>query len=313
MIPLWDSNPGRRFPFVTTALIVANVAVFLLYELPNRDAAISQASFYPCDVTHACHLGLPWAVSWITSMFMHAGWFHILGNMLYLAIFGNNVEDSFGRLGYLGFYLAGGLSATVTQTAATLLFGTPDDARAANLGASGAIAAVLGAYIVLYPRARIFGLVGWIPVRLPAWLCLGLWFGIQLFAGDFAVTHLDKTGGGGVAFFAHIGGFVFGVVVALILTRTGKITAVSAPKPEEDRRQDYRPPAEDSTASALAAPRTSTTAAPPSGAHAPEKSTTVRCFLCGHVQAVPLSEATFECTACGARLTRKTHSATGSS
>jgi membrane associated rhomboid family serine protease len=313
MIPLWDSNPGRRFPVVTTALIVANVAVFLLYELPNRDAAISQASFYPCDITNACHLGIPWALGWVTSMFMHVSWFHILGNMLYLAIFGNNVEDSFGRLGYLGFYLAGGLAATVTQTAVTLLFGTAADAREANLGASGAIAAVLGAYIVLYPRARIFGLVGWIPVRLPAWLCLGLWFGLQLFSGDFAVTHPDKTGGGGVAFFAHIGGFVFGVVVALILTRTGKITAVSAPEPEDDRRHGYPPPTEDSTASALAAPRMSTTAAAPRGAHAPEKSTNVRCFLCGHVQAVPVSEATFECTACGAKLARKTPSATGSS
>jgi len=243
MIPLWDSNPGRRFPVVTTALIVANVAVFLLYELPNQDAAISQASFYPCDITNACHLGIPWGLGWLTSMFMHASWFHILGNMLYLAIFGNNVEDSFGRLGYLGFYLAGGLAATVTQTAVTLLFGTAADAQQANLGASGAIAAVLGAYIVLYPRARIFGLVGWIPVRLPAWLCLGLWFGLQLFSGDFAVTHPDNAGGGGVAFFAHIGGFAFGVVVALILTRTGKVTAVSAPEPEDDRRRALPPPA----------------------------------------------------------------------
>jgi len=311
MIPLWDSNPGRRFPVVTTTLIVVNVAVFLLYELPNRDAAVSQASFYPCDVTNACHLGIPWGLSWVTSMFMHVGWFHILGNMLYLAIFGNNVEDSFGRLGYLAFYLGGGLVATVTQTAVTLLFGTPDDARVANLGASGAIAAVLGAYIVLYPRARIFGFVGWIPVRLPAWLCLGLWFAIQSFAGDFAVTHPEKTGGGGVAFFAHVGGFVFGVVVALILTRTGKITAAFAPEPEDDHRRDYPPPTEDSTPGALAAPRKSTSAARPSGAHAPEKSTNVRCFICGHVQAVPLSEATFECTGCGATLARKTQSATG--
>jgi membrane associated rhomboid family serine protease len=114
MIPLWDSNPGRRFPVVTTALIVVNLAVFLLYELPNRGAAISQGSFYPCDITNACHLGIPWGIGWVTSMFMHVGWFQILGNMLYLAIFGNNVEDSFRRLGYLGFYLAGGLAATVT-------------------------------------------------------------------------------------------------------------------------------------------------------------------------------------------------------
>ena len=211
-------------------MIVANFAVFLFYELPNQDAAIHQASFYPCDVTHACQLGLPWAVSWITSMFMHAGWLHILGNMLFLLIFGNNVEDAFGRLGYLAFYLCGGIAATVLQTAVTLLFGTADDALEANLGASGAIAAVLGAYIVLYPKSRVFGLVGWIPLRVPAWFFLGLWFVLQLFAGNFAQIHPDTTGGGGVAFFAHIGGFIFGVVAAIVLTRAGKISAEEPPE-----------------------------------------------------------------------------------
>ena len=227
MIPFSDGIPARRFPVVNVALIVANFAVFLFYELPNQDAAIHQASFYPCDVTDACHLGLPWGVSWITSMFMHASWLHILGNMLFLLIFGNNVEDAFGRLGYLAFYLSGGIAATVVQTVVTLLFGTAADARSANLGASGAIAAVLGAYIVLYPKARIFGLVGWIPFRLPAWFFLGFWFLFQLFAGNVARVHPDTTGGSGVAFFAHVGGFVFGVVVALILSRTGRITARS--------------------------------------------------------------------------------------
>jgi membrane associated rhomboid family serine protease len=227
VIPLYDSNPGRRFPVITVALIVANFAVFLFYELPNQDSAIEQASFHPCDVTHACHLGLPWAVSWITAMFMHAGWFHIMGNMLFLLIFGNNVEDAFGRLGYLAFYLSGGIAAEVLQTAVTLLFGTADDARSANLGASGAIAAVLGAYIVLYPKARIFGLFGLIPFRAPAWAFLGFWFLFQLFAGNFALTHPDADSGSGVAFFAHIGGFIFGVVVAIILTRAGRITARS--------------------------------------------------------------------------------------
>src|ERR1700761_8399226 len=227
MIPLYDSNPGRRFPVVTVALIVANFAVFLLYELPNGDAAINQASFHPCDVTQACNLGLPWAVSWITAMFMHAGWFHILGNMLFLLIFGNNVEDAFGRLGYLAFYFGGGIAATVLQTAVTLLFGTADDARAPNLGASGAIAAVLGASIMLYPKARIFGLVGLIPFRAPAWLFLGFWFVLQLYAGNFALIHPDTTGGSGVAFFAHVGGFIFGLVVAIVLTRAGRITSRS--------------------------------------------------------------------------------------
>jgi membrane associated rhomboid family serine protease len=228
VIPLYDSNPGRRFPIVTVTLIVANFAVFVLYELPNHDAAINQASFHPCDVSQACHLGLPWAVSWITAMFMHASWFHILGNMLFLLIFGNNVEDAFGRPGYLAFYFGGGIAATMLQTAVTLIFGTADDARAANLGASGAIAAVLGAYIVLYPKARVFGLVGVIPLRVPAWAFLGFWFAMQLFAGKFALTHPDAEGGSGVAFFAHIGGFIFGVVAAIILNRAGRISARSA-------------------------------------------------------------------------------------
>jgi membrane associated rhomboid family serine protease len=221
MIPFSDGIPARRFPIVNVALIVANFAVFLFYEIPNQDGAINQAAFYPCDVTNACHLGIPWGVSWITSMFMHVGWAHILGNMLFLLIFGKNVEDAFGRLGYLAFYLGGGFAAMVVQTAVTLLFGTAADARSANLGASGAIAAVLGAYIVLYPASRILTLVGWFPVRLPAWVFLGVWFLFQLFEGNFALLHPDKTGGSGVAFFAHVGGFVFGVVVAIVLTRSG--------------------------------------------------------------------------------------------
>jgi membrane associated rhomboid family serine protease len=315
MIPFSDGIPARRFPVVNVTLVVVNFAVFLFYELPNRDAAISQASFYPCDITNACHLGIPWGVSWITSMFMHVSWYHILGNMLFLVIFGKNVEDSFGRLGYLAFYLGGGFAATVSQTAVTLLFGTATDALEANLGASGAIAAVLGAFIVLDPRSRIFALIGWIPVRLPAWFFLGLWFLFQLFAGNFALVHPDKTGGSGVAFFAHVGGFVFGVVVALILTRAGKITAgvdnraqVGLPTGHDDP-----PRTGDSAPSALGAPRTSTTVAPSSGADAPQKSTNIKCFNCGHVQAEPLGEATFECAECGTKLQRRTQSATGSS
>jgi membrane associated rhomboid family serine protease len=225
MIPYSDGIPARRFPVVNVALIVANFAVFLFYELPNGETAVNQASFYPCDVTNACHLGIPWGISWITSMFMHAGWDHILGNMLFLVIFGKNVEDAFGRLGYLVFYLAGGFAATVLQTAMTLLFGTAADAQIPSLGASGAIAAVLGAYIVLYPDSRILTFIGWFPVGIPAWIFLGGWFLYQLFEGNFALVHPDKTGGSGVAFFAHVGGFVFGVVVSLILTRAGRITA----------------------------------------------------------------------------------------
>src|SRR6202008_1019760 len=159
MIPVSDGIQARRFPWVNITLIVANFAVFLFYELPNGDAAVNQASFYPCDVNNACHLGLPWGVGWITAMFMHAGWDHILGNMLFLAIFGKNVEDAFGRLSYLIFYFAGGFVATMVQADMTLI--STASHTGPTLGASGAIAAAVGAYFVLYPNSRVHLLVRW--------------------------------------------------------------------------------------------------------------------------------------------------------
>ncbi len=119
--------------------------MWLFYELPNLNSAIFHASFYPCTVDAACHGPEPPGVSWITAMFLHGGWDHILGNMLLLVVFGKNVEDAFGPLRYLVFYFAGGFAAMITQTAVTLLFGTAADAQVPELGASGAIAAVLGA------------------------------------------------------------------------------------------------------------------------------------------------------------------------
>src|SRR6478736_4615113 len=205
MIPYSDGIAPRRFPVVNVALIVANFAVFLFYELPNGEAAINQASFYPCDVNNSCHLGIPWGVGWITAMFMHAGWDHILGNML--------------------LYFAGGFAAMMLQTAMTLLFGTAADAQIPNLGASGAIAAVLGAYFVLYPNSRIRTLLGWFPINIPAWFFLGGWFLYQFFESNYALFHPSNTGDSGVAFFAHVGGFIFGAVVTRILLSTGRITA----------------------------------------------------------------------------------------
>jgi membrane associated rhomboid family serine protease len=148
---LSDGLPARRFPVVNILLIVANFAVFILYELPNLKSAVYQASFHPCTAEAACRGPEPWGVSWITAMFLHGGWDHILGNMLFLAIFGKNVEDAFGPLLYLGFYFA----AMMLQTAMTLLSGRAAEARVPELGASGAIAAVLGAYFLLYPGSRI--------------------------------------------------------------------------------------------------------------------------------------------------------------
>jgi membrane associated rhomboid family serine protease len=223
MLPLSDGLPARRFPIVNVVLIAANFAVWLFYELPGLNSAIYHASFYPCTLNGACHGPEPWGVSWITAMFLHGGWDHILGNMLFLAIFGKNVEDALGSLWYLLFYFAGGFVAMLTQTAMTLLFGTAADARVPTLGASGAIAAVLGAYFVLYPGSRVRT---WIfpifLVSIPAWIFLGLWFLYQLIEANFGLFSTSANGGG-TAFFAHVGGFVFGWIVARVLTGAGRI------------------------------------------------------------------------------------------
>ena len=219
MLPLSDGIPARRFPIVNVLLIVANFAVFILYELPHFNTAVYHASFYPCSVAGACQAPEPWGLSWITAMFLHGGWDHILGNMLFLAIFGKNVEDAFGSLAYLVFYFAGGFAAMMTQTAMTLWFGTAADARVPELGASGAIAAVLGAYFILYPGSRILTYI--FPVflvRIPAWIFLGVWFLYQLIEANFGLFNAHANGGG-VAFFAHVGGFIFGLLAARLLAR----------------------------------------------------------------------------------------------
>jgi rhomboid family protein len=222
MLPLSDGLKARRFPIVNVSLILANFAVWIFYELPNLSSAVSHASFYPCTVDNSCHGPEPWGISWITAMFMHGSWDHILGNMLFLAIFGKNVEDAFGSLRYLAFYFAGGFVAMMTQTLMTLLAGSAVDARVPNLGASGAIAAVLGAYFVLYPSSRVLTLVVVWPVRIPAYVFLGFWFLYQLIEANFGLFSAGANGGG-VAFFAHVGGFVFGVLVAIALLNAGRV------------------------------------------------------------------------------------------
>ena len=282
MIPISDGIQARRFPWVNITLIVANFAVFLFYELPNGDAAVNQASFYPCDVNDTCHIGIPWGVGWITAMFMHAGWDHILGNMLFLAIFGKNVEDAFGHLGYLLFYFAGGFAATMMQTAMTLLAGSPSDAQIPNLGASGAIAAVLGAYFVLYPNSSIRTLVLWFPVRIPAWLYLGGWFLYQFFESNYSLRHVH-AGGSGVAFFAHVGGFVFGFLMARLLLSSGLLT-VAGTRQELSRESgdDTRPTGVAPAGARRASPRCDP------NRHPQRRSTQPRCAhrgaACGAVQ-----------------------------
>jgi membrane associated rhomboid family serine protease len=229
VIPLHDNVPTRTFPVVTIGIIVANAIVWF-WELsaPGVDYHVFKDGYYPCSVQGPCvqvvagepsHT-LSWWESTFTSMFMHGSWEHIIGNMLFLWIFGNNVEDALGRVRFLLWYLAAGIAATALQTFVTLTFGTVRDASIPNIGASGAIAGVLGAYFVLLPRARVltaffFGLIFF--REIPAIWFLGIWIALQLWQGGFGLTHPDQTGG--VAVFAHIGGFAFGLLTIRLVAK----------------------------------------------------------------------------------------------
>jgi membrane associated rhomboid family serine protease len=215
VIPLRDENPAQAEPVVTRALIAANVAVFL-FELVNGSHL--RWIFYhwglvPVRITSAfAGSESPFAalVTVLTSMFLHGGWLHLIGNMWYLWIFGDNVEDRLGHGGYLLFYLASGVVGTALH-----VFVGPDS-PAPTVGASGAIAGVLGAYAVLYPRARVVTLVPLFfflqVLSLPSLLVLGLWFVVQFFSGALSIG----AAGGGTAWWVHVGGFVFGMAVGLL-------------------------------------------------------------------------------------------------
>ena len=228
MIPLRDANPTRRLPVVTIGLIALCVIAFA-YELGAQatggDAALERLfadwALIPARLSAAMSGGGGGGpavlATVVTSMFLHGGWIHLIGNMLYLWIFGNNVEDRFGRLGFVGFYLVGGIAAAVSQVLIDPHSTTP------VIGASGAIAAVLGAYLVLYPRARVLSLVflGFFYqlLQVPAVIVLGFWFILQLIDGlaSLGVSHSS----GGVALFEHIGGFIVGVAVGLLVRGAG--------------------------------------------------------------------------------------------
>ena len=225
MLPLRDNVPTRSFPLVTIALIAANVLVWVLYQLPDLDRSITSLAYQPCELEGSCpQVGHGWLLTSITAMFMHGSWSHLLGNMLFLWIFGNNVEDALTSFRYFVFYILGGLAATATQTFVTLMFASDFDATIPNLGASGAISAVLGAYLVLLPHARVLTLILFILREVPAVLFLGIWFGFQLLDGSTSLAHPEA--GGGVAFFAHIGGFVFGVATVKLFQKRQPLAPV---------------------------------------------------------------------------------------
>ena len=226
MIPIKDNVPTRAFPVVTVSLIAANIVVWL-WEFTGTpvDRDVLRYGYYPCTLAHNCaepaslipHL--PWYEGVFSSMFLHGSWLHIAGNMLFLWIFGNNVEDALGHIRFLVWYIAAGIAAAGLQTFVTLAFTDAAGASIPNVGASGAIAGVLGAYFVLLPTASVltaFIIVFFVFLReIPAMFFLGLWFIFQLWEGGFSV--LQPQAGGGVAFFAHIGGFAFGVATVRLI------------------------------------------------------------------------------------------------
>ncbi len=206
MFPIRDHNPSEKTPFVTYALIALNVAVFALTWLGLPDE-IAVQRFY---LTWGLVPRISDPLTFVTSMFLHGGPMHLIGNMLFLYIFGDNLEEEMGHTTFLGFYLAGGLAAAFLQVAADPASPVP------MVGASGAIAGVMGGYLLLFPKARVDVLLFFIIIiriiPVPAWLMLGIWFGLQLFSGVGSDTRA-----GGVAYWAHAGGFLAGFVLTIPL------------------------------------------------------------------------------------------------
>jgi membrane associated rhomboid family serine protease len=210
MLPIGDDDSGRRtVPLVTYGLIALNV-LFFFVELSGGDAFIAKWAFVPSRFV-ANPAGD--FLTLFTSMFMHAGWLHLGGNMLYLWIFGDNVEDRFGHTKFAIFYLVCGLAATFTQLAFTLGSDVP------NLGASGAIAGVLGSYILLFPQESVKVLEGQQVIQVPALIVIGFWIVLQFFNGIGSIATAAQTGG--VAFMAHVGGFVAGFVLTFLFRGSG--------------------------------------------------------------------------------------------
>ena len=217
MFPIRDHNPSGRSPYVTFTLIALNVVIFLGYWTTLQSEAQLNAFFYQWGLVPGSFMQGQGMATLITSMFLHAGWMHIAGNMLFLWIFGDNLEDEMGHGGFLLFYLLGGIAAAAAQIAAAPFSPIP------MVGASGAIAGVMGGYLLLFPKARVDVLFIFVIIfrifPIPAWIVLGVWFAIQLFSG--AAMPGDE---GGVAYWAHAGGFAAGLVLALpaLIRRGGR-------------------------------------------------------------------------------------------
>jgi membrane associated rhomboid family serine protease len=212
VLPLKDINKSLTTPHINRLIIIANIIIFTVYWLSSQNIFWSSQFaneieqrfvMIPEQIIHGQQL-----YTLFTSMFMHAGWLHLLGNMLFLYVFGDNIEDAFGHVGYLVFYIISGLVATLAYIVSILLVPAIGDLAAGLVGASGAISGVLGAYIVLYPKARIIALVFYVILPVPAIIFLGFWFIMQWFYGFFDMS-------GGVAYWAHIGGFIAGMILAL--------------------------------------------------------------------------------------------------
>jgi membrane associated rhomboid family serine protease len=217
MIPIGDDDTSRRTaPIVTYALIALNV-LFFFVELSGGDAFVGTWALVPSRFL-ANPLG--GAATLVTSMFMHAGWVHLGGNMLYLWIFGDNVEDRFGHATFTVFYLVCGLAATFAQLAFSAGSNVP------NLGASGAIAGVLGAYILLFPKGRVRVLQGQQVIQVPALIVIGMWIALQFFSGIGSIADSAQTGG--VAYMAHIGGFLAGFVLTFLFRGRGGAQAAAS-------------------------------------------------------------------------------------
>ncbi|QIE45356.1 rhomboid family intramembrane serine protease [Pseudohalocynthiibacter aestuariivivens] len=208
MFPIRDHNPSGRTPYVTYALIAINIVVFVSYWPLFDDPRTLNAFFrdwamHPISVSNGREY-----YSLVTSMFLHGGWMHLAGNMLFLWVFGDNLEDEMGHVGYLVFYLAAGVAASLAEVVAAPLSGVP------TVGASGAIAGVMGGYLLLFPKAKVDILIIIVIIfrilPIPAWIVLSVWLAMQIFGGFNAVQ-----GSGGVAYWAHAGGFVAGIVMTL--------------------------------------------------------------------------------------------------